>query len=196
VVNRLPHREGSLVLEEDLLTTITDTSEVFVYFRVSEQDYLEHALGAQRDRPQHVRLKLANGIMYPHAGSIDAVEGEFDRSTGNIAFRARFPNPDQLLKQGASGRIVIERADTDAVVIPQSATFEIQEHVYVFTLDDEDVVHATRVFPSARLGAEFVLNSGLSPDDRIVLEGTQRLRDGARIVPVTKTAPIARGDDP
>ncbi len=196
VVNRLPHREGSLVLEEDLLTTITDTSEVFVYFRVSERDYLAHALGAETDRPQHVQLKLADGRMYPHAGSIDAVEGEFDQSTGSIAFRARFPNPDQLLKQGATGRIVIESADSDAVVIPQSATFEIQEHVYVFTVDDDDVVHATRVMPSARVGAEFVLDSGLSPDDRIVLEGAQQLRDGARIVPVTKSTPIARAEDP
>jgi membrane fusion protein, multidrug efflux system len=184
VVNRLLRREGSLVLEEDLLTTITDTSEVFVYFRVSEQDYLEYTSMAEADRPDHVRLKLANGADYPHAGVIDAIEGEFDEDTGAIAFRARFPNPDRLLKQGATGKIVIEREDPDAVVIPQSATFEIQENVYVFTVDGDDVVHATRVIPLGRVGAEFVLERGLMPTDRIVLEGAQRLKDGAQIVAI------------
>lgn len=196
VVNRLPHREGSLVLEEDLLTTITDASEVFVYFRVSEQDYLAHRSTPQADRPERVRLKLADGTLYPHAGAIDAVEGEFDKNTGSIGFRARFPNPEQLLKHGATGKIVVEREDSDAVVIPQSATFEIQEHIYVFTVDDDAVVHATRVMPSARIGADFVIESGLGPDDRIVIEGAQRLRDGAQIVPIMRNTPIARGDDP
>jgi membrane fusion protein (multidrug efflux system) len=185
VVNRLLRREGSLVLEEDLLTTITDTSEVFVYFRVSEQDYLEHASMAEADRPEHVRLELANGADYPHVGLIDAIEGEFDEGTGAIAFRARFPNPERLLKQGATGKIVIEREAPDAVVIPQSATFEIQENVYVFTVDDDDVVHATRVVPLGRVGTELVLERGLVPTDRIVLEGAQRLEDGAQIVAIT-----------
>lgn len=182
VVNRLLRREGSLVLEDDLLTTITDTSEVFVYFRVSEQDYLEYTSGAETDRPERIRLKLANGADYPHAGVIDAVESEFDKSSGTIGFRARFPNPDRLLKQGATAKVVIARESPDAVVIPQSATFEIQENIYVFTVDDEDTVHAKRVVPRARVGTEFVLERGLTPADRIVLEGAQRLREGARIV--------------
>lgn len=182
VVNRLLRREGSLVLEEDLLTTITDTSEVFVYFSVSEQDYLEHMSTAATDRPEHVRLQLANGADYPHAGVIDAIASELDDSTGAIAFRARFPNPDRLLKQGATGKIVIAREEPEAVVIPQRATFEIQENVYVFTVDDDDVVHATRVTPLGRVGSDFVLERGLAPTDRIVLEGAQRLKDGAQIV--------------
>jgi RND family efflux transporter MFP subunit len=193
VVNRLPHREGSLVLEDDLLTTITDTSEVFVYFRVSEQDYLEHTSTAEADRPVGVRLELANGADYPHAGVIDAIEGEFDKSTGSIAFRARFPNPDRILKHGATGKIVIERMDPDAVVIPQSATFEIQENIYTFTVDDDDVVHATRVIPRGRVGSEFVLERGLSPTDRIVLAGAQRLKEGAQIVAI---APDVSADAP
>jgi RND family efflux transporter MFP subunit len=193
VVNRLPHREGSLVLEDDLLTTITDTSEVFVYFRVSEQDYLEHTSNAEADRPVGVRLRLANGADYPHAGVIDAIEGEFDKSTGSIAFRARFPNPDRILKHGATGKVVIERTDPDAVVIPQSATFEIQENIYTFTVDDDDVVHATRVIPRGRVGNEFVLERGLSPTDRIVLAGAQRLKEGAQIVAI---APDVSADAP
>jgi membrane fusion protein (multidrug efflux system) len=183
-VNRLPHREGSLVLEDELLTTITDTSEVFAYFRVSEQDYLEHTATSEADRPVNVRLRLANGADYPHAGVIDAVEGEFDKRTGTIAFRARFPNPDRILKHGATGKVIIERREPDAVVIPQSATFEIQENIYTFTVDDDDVVHATRVIPRGRIGTAFVLERGLSPTDRIVLAGTQRLKDGTQIVAI------------
>lgn len=191
VVNRLPHREGSLVLEDDLLTTITDTSEVFVYFRVSEQDYLEHTAMAEADRPAGVRLRLANGSDYPHAGVIDAIEGQFDKDTGTIAFRARFPNPDRILKHGATGKVVIERTDPDAVVIPQSATFEIQENIYTFTVDDDDIVHATRVVPRGRVGTQFVLERGLSPSDRIVLAGAQRLKEGAQIVAITPDVSVS-----
>jgi RND family efflux transporter MFP subunit len=185
VVNRLPHKVGSLVLEDELLTTLADTSEVFVYFRISEQDYLDHVAEAGSRRAGRVGLRLANGEIYPHTGSIDAIEGEFDTETGTIAFRARFPNPARLLKHGATGEVVIEREVPDAIVIPQSATFEIQQNVYVYTVDADDVVHATRVVPDARVGRTFVLQSGLSPSDRIVLEGAQRLKDGDRIVPRT-----------
>lgn len=191
VVNRLPNKVGSLVLEDELLTTLADTSEVFLYFRISEQDYLAYVADAEAGRAERVGLRLANGEMYPHAGSIDAIEGEFDDDTGSIAFRARFPNPEGLLKHGATGKVVIEREAPDAVVIPQSATFEIQQNVYVYTVDAHDVVHATRIVPDARVGAMFVLQSGLVPTDRIVLEGAQRLRDGAQIVtlPAEASAP-------
>jgi membrane fusion protein (multidrug efflux system) len=181
-VNRLPHKVGSLVLEDELLTTLADTTEVFVYFRISEQDYLAYMADVESGRADRVGLRLANGVMYPHAGSIDAIEGEFDDDTGSIAFRARFPNPDRLLKHGATGKVVIERDAPHAVVVPQSATFEIQQNLYVYTVDADDVVHATRIVPDARVGATFVLRSGLAPTDRIVLEGAQRLRDGTQIV--------------
>ncbi len=184
VVNRLPNKVGSLVLADELITTLADTREVFAYFRVSEQDYLEHMADAEARHEERISLRLANGASYPHPGAIDAVEGEFDRETGTIAFRARFPNPERLLKHGATAKVVIERDAPDAIVVPQSATFEIQEHVYVYTVDASDVVHSTRVTPSARVGDSFVLAAGLEASDRIVLEGAQRLREGTQIVAV------------
>lgn len=181
VINRLPRRVGSLVAEDELLTTLADTSEMHVYFQVSEQEYL-----ALSRRPQGmgagVTLKLADGSVHPHAGSIDAVESEFDRATGNIAFRARFPNPDGLLRHGASGKVVLRESLDDAIVVPQQSTFEVQEHLFVFTVDDEDIVHATRLMPRARLADTFVVESGLAAGDRFVVEGAQRLRHGQRIV--------------
>jgi membrane fusion protein (multidrug efflux system) len=182
VINRLQRRVGSLVQEEDLLTTLADTSEVYVYFRVSEQEY--YALTAQPEQgPREVSLLLGNGAPYPSKGTIDAVESEFDRATGSIAFRARFPNPDGVLKHGASGKVLIRREAPDALVVPQRATFEVQENVYLYTVDAEDVVHATGIVPLARLEQGFVLERGLGPGDRFVLEGVQKLKSGMRITP-------------
>ncbi len=182
VLNRLPLKAGSLVSEDELLTTITNTSEVFVYFRVSEQEYLTFAASRPDDRPRTVSFKLANGALFPVEGVIDAVETEFDKATGNLAFRARFKNEQGLLRHGATGKAVISTALGDALIIPQQATFEVQENLYVFKVTDDDTVHATRVVPRLRLGQSFVLESGLSETDRFVVEGTQQLKEGARIV--------------
>ncbi len=116
VLNRLPRKVGSLVAEEELLTTITNTSEVLVYFRVSEQEYLDWAELPLDERPRTVSLKLANGTAFPAEGVIDAVESEFDKQTGNLAFRARFPNDAGLLKHGATGKVVIRSALGDALL--------------------------------------------------------------------------------
>ncbi|MDP1828607.1 MAG: efflux RND transporter periplasmic adaptor subunit [Archangium sp.] len=181
VVNRIPRKAGSVVAEDELLTTMTNTDEVFVYFRVSEQEYLDYASASEADRPRDVTLKLANGSVYSSPGVIDAVESEFDKETGNLAFRARFPNPGQVLKHGASGKIVIRGDAHEALVIPQRSTFEIQENVYVFTLDANDVAHAKRVVPRMRVKDTFVLDSGLSATDRFIVEGVQKVKEGDRI---------------
>ncbi len=182
VVNRIPRKVGSLVLEDELLTTLTDTSEVFVYFRVSEQEYLELAAMVEEGRREPVALVLANGSAYPHPGYVDTVESEFDKETGNISFRARFPNPDGLLKHGATGKVVVRREDPAAVVVPQSATFEVQENLYVYKVQADGLVQSIRVMPRARIQHGFVVEGGISPADRIVLQGAQRLKDGTRIV--------------
>lgn len=192
VLNRLPRKVGSVVAEEELLTTITNTSEVVVYFRVSEQEYLDWATRPSEERPRSVGLKLANGTPYPAEGVIDAVESEFDRQTGNLAFRARFPNDAGLLKHGATGKVVIRSGVGDALLVPQRATFEVQENVYVYTVDASDTVHATRIVPKHRLGDHFVIESGLTEHDRFVLEGVQQLKEGARIVARLEPSPKAQ----
>ncbi len=189
VVNRIPKRVGSAVTEDDLLTTMTDTSEVFVYFRVSEREYFDYAALSEEARPKAVSLKLANGNQYPSAGVIDAVESQFDKDTGNIAFRARFPNQQQVLKHGASGKVVIRADVSDALVVPQRSTFEIQENVYVFTVDANDTVHARRIVPRLRLKDSFVLESGLVAGERFIVEGVQKVKEGDRIVARLETLP-------
>jgi membrane fusion protein (multidrug efflux system) len=181
VINRLPKKVGSLVTENDLLTTLTNTSEVFVYFRVSEQEYLEYTSANTKDQPEEVSLRLANGVMYPRPGVIDAIENEIDRETGNLAFRARFPNPDGLLKHGSTGTVVVRSELKDGLMIPQASTFEIQDQLYVYTVGDDNTARARKVVPRLRLKDAFVIESGLDPDERIITEGIQKLRDGSTI---------------
>lgn len=180
VVNRIPRKLGALVNEDDLLTTLTDTHEVFVYFQLSEQEYLD-TTSAAGEHPRTVTFKLANGVDYPDTGVIDAVETEFDEESGNIAFRARFPNPKGLLKHGATGKVVVRTELGRTLTVPQAATFEIQELLYVFTLDAEDRVRATRITPRARLDESFVVESGVTEKDRLLLEGVHKVKEGDRI---------------
>jgi len=180
VVNRLPKKVGSLVGEDDLLTTITNTSEVLVYFRVSEQEYFQYKpRGAEG--PKEVMLRLSNGELYSSTGIIDAVENEFDRETGNIAFRARFPNQDGLLRHGSTGTVIVRTELKDGMVIPQASTFEIQDQLYVYVVGDDNTARATKIVPKARVKGNFVIESGLDPNARIVVDGIQQLRDGDKI---------------
>jgi RND family efflux transporter MFP subunit len=169
------------VSEDDLLTSIPNTKQVFVYFRVSEQEYFEYMSQAAAERPTTASLRLANGQMYPTPGIIDSVESEFDKGTGNIAFRARFKNEEGMLKHGSTGTVILRSELKDRVVIPQAATFEIQDQLYVYTVDDAGTTHIRRVIPKVRIKDTFVLESGLSPGDRFVSEGIQKLKDGVKI---------------
>lgn len=187
IVNRIAHRVGSLVSEESLLTTIADTREVFVYFRMSELEYLEHMASKPEERPKQVYLKLANGTLHPEAGVLDTVENEIDQETGNIAFRARFPNPSGTLKHGSSGKIVIRKEIPRAVMVPQKSTFDIQGRLFVYVVDTEGKARAREIIPQVRLEDSFVVAEGLDPEDRLVLEGIQKLEEGARVQAVPAT---------
>lgn len=178
VVNRFPRKVGSLVDEGELLTTLTNTSEVFVYFRVSEREYLEYTSAKSGGNGKEVSFKLANGDTLPARGVMDAVESEFDRNTGTIAFRARFPNEGQLLKHGSSGKVVVRTEVEDAVTIPQKSTFEVQDHVYVYVVDPDGKARARRITPRLRLKDSFVVESGITPAERFIAEGIQKVKDG------------------
>lgn len=181
VVNRIPFRLGSAVDESEPLTTITDTSEVYAYFRVSEAEYLEYTAAASGEAQKAVTLRLADGSTYPSPGVVDAVESEFDRETGNIAFRARFPNESGRLKHGSAGKIVLKTDLVGALTVPQRSTFEIQEQLYVYVVDAENTARARRIVPKLRLDDTFVVSSGLDKTDLIILEGVQKVRDGAKV---------------
>jgi membrane fusion protein (multidrug efflux system) len=183
VVNRIPRKAGSAVGEDELLTTLTDTSQVHAYFRVSEREYLEYTAAASGDRPREVALDLADGSRFPAAGVIDAVESEFDRQTGTIAFRATFPNASGTLKHGSSGKVILGTDLRAALLVPQKSTFEVQGEVFAYVLDADDTAHARKLVTTARLGDAFVVQAGMQKDDRFVLEGIQKIKDGSRVRP-------------
>lgn len=183
IINRIPNKNGSLVEEGTLLTSISDNSEMLVYFNVSENVYLDYVESKNSSKPKEISMMLANNEEYPYKGFIETVEGEFDKSTGNIAFRARFPNPDLLLKHGSSGKILIENKLKQALVIPQKSTFEIQDNTYAFVLDSENVVRMKRIVPKLRMQNLFVIESGITANDRFIVEGVQLVKDGDKVTP-------------
>ncbi|GAB4268246.1 MAG: efflux RND transporter periplasmic adaptor subunit [Methylomicrobium sp.] len=187
VINRIPNKVGSFIDEGDMLTSISDNREVFVYFNLSETEYLDY-ITRKENRNRGVQLKLANHALYEYEGKIEMIESEFNPSTGNIAFRARFPNPKSLLKHGASGEIVINKVLKQALLIPQKSTFDIQDKLYVFVVDQNNVVHQTHIVPKLRIDHFYVVESGLAPHQTIVYEGIENMRDGQVITPIFSTS--------
>jgi RND family efflux transporter MFP subunit len=188
VVNRVTRRAGSAIAEDELLTTITDTSEVFAYFRISEREYLEDQAAQPGDRPRTVGLRLADGRVFPSPGVLDATTNEFERETGTLAYRARFPNPTGTLKHGSSGKIVMTTDLPNALLVPQRATFDVQGSLYVYVVGRDSVARARKIGVTTRLGDAFVVADGLARGERFVLEGVQKIKDGKRIELLTPTA--------
>lgn len=144
IIDHQRHQQGSLISEGDILTTLSDNSTMWVYFNVPESRYLEYQARPDKDNIK-VELMLANGEKFPYIGKIGAIEADFNNETGNIAFRADFPNPDRLLRHGQTGTILISRVVKDAVVIPQRATFEILAKKYAFVVEHKQIAEGTEV---------------------------------------------------
>lgn len=185
IVNRIPNKTGSLIEDGTLLTSISKNDEVFAYFDVSEKEYLNYAanLKTNAEQSKNVTLILANGEEHPFKGQIETTEGEIEQSTGNIAFRARFSNPDKILKHGASGRVRLLRKYKNALIIPQKATFEIQDKMYVYVIDKSNKVKTKPITTNSRMPHFYIIESGLSPDDKIIYEGIQNIKDGMTVDP-------------
>jgi RND family efflux transporter MFP subunit len=192
IINRIPNKAGSLVEEGMFLTSISDNKEAFAYFNLSESDYLTYLSNGEETKI--VNLKLVNNSDYGHQGKIEIIESEFDRSTGNIAFRARFPNPEEILKHGANGKIVINKQIKNALLIPQKSTFEVQDKLYVYVLNKDSVLEQRNFTPKMRIPDFFLVESGLTGDDYILFEGVENVRDGQKILPsyieLSKSIPL------
>ena len=185
MIDRLPFKVGSLINEGTLLTTLSDTKNVFAYFNVSENEYLEYvkARGETVNKNAVVELELADGSFFKHKGSIETMEGAFDEGTGSIAFRARFANPEKLLKHGSTGTIRLTNTVDNAILVPQKAAFEIQDKTFVYVVGTNNRITTRSFVPRSRLASYYVVQSGLKAGDKIVYEGIQGLKDGATISP-------------
>lgn len=183
IINRIPNKKGSLIDEGTLLTSISNNKEMFAYFNVSERDYLDFISKSKSDKKEEITLVLANDQLHSHKGFVETVDGEFDKTTGNIAFRARFSNPDGILKHGSSGKVRLKNELKNAMIISQRSTFEIQEINYVFVINKDSIVQMKSFVPKLRLPSLYVVESGLLPTDQIIYEGIQRVKEGDKIIP-------------
>lgn len=187
-VDRIPYKVGSLVTPACLLTTVSDVSEVFAYYRVNESEYLKYKRaqiqGEQQPEMNDIELLLSDGSVYRHKGKVETVEGDFERGTGSIAFRVRFPNPEGLLKHGVTGKIRMLTRMDDVYLVPQKSTFEIQDFTYVYVVDEKNVAKVRSFQPLERYH-QFYVTQDFEPGTTIVYEGVQSIKDGASVEPDT-----------
>ncbi|HEY1097888.1 MAG TPA: efflux RND transporter periplasmic adaptor subunit [Myxococcota bacterium] len=181
IMGRFQARQGSLLDEGDLLTTLSDNSVVWVYFNVSEAEYLQYKAEEQKgSAPQEVQLKMANGQLYPQMGTVETIEADFDNETGTIAFRAAFKNDEGLLRHGETGKIVMTSTLDNAQIVPQQATFDVLDRKFVYVVDDKGTVNSKPITVLAELPQIFAIE-GLNDTDQILLEGLRKVHEGSEI---------------
>ena len=189
VVGTLPYRVGALVSASisKPLTTVSDNSDVYVYFSMTENQLLNltrqygSIANTLKNMPD-VRLVLNDGSVYDRTGRIESISGVIDTSTGSVQLRAVFPNADGLLHSGGAGSVIVPNIHKDCVVVPQVATFELQNKVYVYKVEDGKAASSMIDVEKINNGREYIVKSGLTPGDVIVAEGVGLLREGTPIV--------------
>lgn len=181
IMDHFQVRLGSLVNEGDLLTTLSDNRKMWVYFNVPEAEYLNYKTHMQQENLNHVNLLMANQQLFNHPGVVQTIEADFNNETGNIAFRATFPNPNGLLRHGETGNIQMTLPLKNAMIIPQKATFEVLEKKYVYVIDKDSKVRSREITIEAELPHIFVVRSGLNKDDKILLEGLRQVKENQKI---------------
>jgi RND family efflux transporter MFP subunit len=180
ILNRHLLKTGSLVEENTPLTSISNNNEVFAYFNVSEREYLDFVAKKRTNNLEKVDLILANGENYPFKGIIETIEGEFNQETGNIAFRARFANPEKVLRHGATGKIRLNQNVKGAVIIPQKVTIEVQDKTYIYVVNAQNIVEQRAIVPIVRLDNMYIVE-GVNQSDKIIYEGIQTIKVGDKV---------------
>jgi len=187
VVGTLPYKVGALVSAQNVLTTVSDNSQMEVYFSVNEKIALAMSKNGEgiTSMPA-VKLQLADGTVYEHDGKVEKMSGVIDASTGTVQLIAVFPNPGKLLKSGGSGSIIIPNEQSDAIIIPQACVSEVQNKKFVYTVGEDNKVKYTEItVASQNDGKNFVVTGGLNVGDKYVTNGITKLSDGMEIVPIT-----------
>ncbi|MBN9285284.1 MULTISPECIES: efflux RND transporter periplasmic adaptor subunit [unclassified Flavobacterium] len=200
-LGRLPKKQGSLVGPADVeaLTQLSDVHEVHVYFSLGESDFIafksQHAGNSINEKINNlppVTLVLADNSDYSEKGRIDMVDGQFDKNTGAITLRASFPNAKGLLRSGNTGKIKLDMKHSDALLIPQEATMEVQDKIYVFTVDKTNKVSKQPIVVAGKSGTDYLVTNGIKSGDRIVFKGFENLQEGTVINPEKAKKAIAQ----
>jgi membrane fusion protein (multidrug efflux system) len=191
-VGRFPKKNGSLVSPADAepLTQLSDVQEVHVYFALGEADFIrfkaQYAGATLHDKLKKlapISLLLADQSVYPKQGKIDMVDGQFDKNTGAITVRATFPNAQGLLRSGNTGKVRLSLQHDSAILVPQSATIEMQDKVFVYTVSSDNKVKKMPIHIVGKSGKDYLVKDGVKAGDRIVLSGLDILQEGTVITP-------------
>ncbi len=193
IVGQVPYRIGSLVSASIAtpLTTVADNSSMYAYFSMTERQLLNLIKegGSQKDileKMPKIRLQLIDGTLYPDSGRVETISGVIDPTTGSVSMRAMFPNEHNVLRSNSTGNVIFPNVLENVILVPQSATTEIQDKKFVFVVQADNTVKNTEI-QVYRLndGKNYYVTSGLKAGDRIVIEGVQALHDGQAITPIT-----------
>lgn len=181
IVDKFHVRLGSLVEEGDLLTTLSNNSEMWVYYNVPEAEYLDFKAEQKNNTKPIVNLLMANNKYFEFPGIVETIEADFNNETGNISFRATFQNPKGLLRHGETGNIHVSIPYKDAMLIPQKATFEVLDKKYVYVIDKDNKVQSREIVIDAELPHLFIVKEGLALEDKILLEGLRLVKENEKI---------------
>jgi len=200
-IGRLLNKQGSLVAPTDVdaLTLLSDVHNVHVYFALGEKDFVgfkeQYKGETLKDKLKQlppITLLLADGTQFNKSGSIDMIDGQFDKNTGAITLRASFPNAQGLLRSGNTGKVRLSLIHHDALLVPESATIEIQDKVFVFALADSNKVKKQPIGIVGKTGDNYIVTDGIKAGDQIVLSGIDHLQEGEVIQPVKATDKVAK----
>ncbi|MGM9733712.1 MAG: efflux RND transporter periplasmic adaptor subunit [Prevotella sp.] len=188
VIGMIPYRVGALVGPSitEPLATVADNGSIYAYFSITEKEMQrilsEHGtLDRGVETMPSARLRMADGKMYDHEGRIDAISGNVDASTGAVTLRATFSNPKQMLRDGGTGTIILPYSMSGTVVIPQEATYELQDKHFVFKVIHGKTKSAEIKVADYNNGKQYIVTSGLSDGDVIIAEGAGLLHDGIEV---------------
>ena len=191
-IGRIAFKTGSLVgtSTADPLTVLSDINKIYAYFSFSENDFIQfknqftgNTVEEKIKQMPEVELMLSDNSIYPKKGKVEIVSGQFNNTTGSISFRATFPNAEGLIRSGNTGKIRIPRATIKDLIIPQEATYELQDKVFVFILGDSNKVINSPIHVSGTSGNYYLVDQGIKAGQKIVYSGLDRLQDGAVIQP-------------
>lgn len=193
VISTFPYRIGALVSPSisEPLTTVSEIGDMYVYFSMTEKQLLDltragGTLKEQLEKMPAVKLQLADGTMYDAEGKIDAVSGVIDQTTGAVSMRAIFPNKQNILRSGGMANVVFPYTMSEIILIPQTATQEIQDKKFVYVLQPDSTLKHTEIqISNLNDGKNYIVTGGLKEGDQIVVEGVQTLQDGQKISPIT-----------
>ncbi|MCX2585618.1 efflux RND transporter periplasmic adaptor subunit [Pedobacter sp. MR22-3] len=191
-IGSIPKRIGNLVSKGDALplTTLSDVSEVYAYFSMTEKDYLRFISRSEAKSFQDkvsampkVKLMLADGNAFANQGRIQMIDGQFDKATGAISVRAIFSNKENILRSGNTGRVVLPENYKDVILVPVLATLDVQNKIFVYRLSQDNKAERVAVTVNGKSGDNYLVSGGLHAGDRIVTKDLTLIQEGEQITP-------------